>query len=139
MPSSGFPTAHHRSKSAFARAQQGNRQSPVERRRDVPKVATSSSLRNSVQAPAGNGLNEGAGDVQGTTWEDQMRHDNARLVEQMSDEERKRHTSEVLDQFGPNLGELVRKMKRARDGSKVGGGGANAESLGGGECLQTTL
>ena len=62
-----------------------------------------------------------------------MEHQNEEMVARMSDEERKRHASEILEQLGPNMNELVRKVKRTRelgqaDSTSVAGKGVGSSA-----------
>ncbi|KAL5519729.1 hypothetical protein ACEPAG_1389 [Sanghuangporus baumii] len=121
-PSSGFPVVQHRSKSAFARAREAKRDG-AKRVREVPLVRTSGSLL----SDPGDGGDLVAGDVSagpskplsssGETeeqWKMRMGRDNDRAIEVMSEEERERHVTEILEQLGSNVGELLHKARKAR-------------------------
>ncbi|OCB91062.1 hypothetical protein A7U60_g1699 [Sanghuangporus baumii] len=120
---SGFPVVQHRSKSAFARAREAKRDG-AKRVREVPLVRASGSLLSGMGDEEGDLV---AGDVSAgpskpssssgeheEQWKMRMGRDNDRAVEAMSEEERERHVTEVLEQLGPNVGELLHKAREAR-------------------------
>ena len=49
-----------------------------------------------------------------------MSSDNARVVEQMSEEEREKHRAEILEQFGPEVAELLRRARESRGSNDEG-------------------
>ncbi|KAI5118017.1 hypothetical protein M0805_003454 [Coniferiporia weirii] len=136
--STGFPTVHHRSKSAFARSretrQNGKHDAEGSRRRNVPTIQRSGTLLSGSQDLGRPEKEGGNGDPSGVInisvsqekplspslstdegrWKAQMRQDNDRAIEAMSEDERKHHRTEILEQLGPNVGELLRKAREAR-------------------------
>lgn len=46
-----------------------------------------------------------------------MSQDNERTVEAMSEDERERHRKEVVEQLGPEIMDLIRKARDARQSS----------------------
>ncbi|KAH8104956.1 hypothetical protein DFH11DRAFT_1645705 [Phellopilus nigrolimitatus] len=49
-------------------------------------------------------------------WKMQMTQDNERAVDSMTEAERERHRAEILEQLGPEVGELLRRVRDARTG-----------------------
>ncbi|KLO09399.1 hypothetical protein SCHPADRAFT_893154 [Schizopora paradoxa] len=126
----GFPSVQHRSKSAFARSRDTNRRAtgsvPVVERSAVNKgvedvvvekvqenlsgrstgpTSTLSLAQPDVTPPA---------DGQDDEWRAQMSSENARMVEEMSEEERDKHRVEILDQLGPDVASLIRRARETR-------------------------
>jgi len=54
-----------------------------------------------------------AGDVDG--WRSQVDEENKKRVEAMTDEEREQERREILERFGPSVGEILRRAKEARE------------------------
>ncbi len=50
-----------------------------------------------------------------------MHVENARVVREMTDEEREKHRAEILDQLGPDVASLIRKAQEARNLSSAEG------------------
>ena len=61
-------------------------------------------------------------------WKEQMKRDNDRKIEAMSEGERERHVAEILEQLGPNVGELLHKAREARTRTEANSG-ASAHTL----------
>ncbi|KAJ7724980.1 hypothetical protein DFH07DRAFT_1003441, partial [Mycena maculata] len=96
----GFPRVEHRSKkSAFARAREAN-SAP---RDNVPVV------RPSKPPPPPQPV-----DKYGDDWRAQMARENERRVEAMTEEEREEERREILEKFGPGIGDLLKKVREAR-------------------------
>ena len=136
--STGFPTAKHRSQSAFARARQargasGSESSDNARVVEVPKVVPfrpSQSTSSSKPEPERSHISDSgpsSSAARDATWRTEMERQNAEMVAQMSDDERGRHASEILDQLGPNMSELVQKVKKAREGREAAALGRAAD------------
>ncbi|THH09091.1 hypothetical protein EW145_g2246 [Phellinidium pouzarii] len=133
-PSSGFPSVQHRSKSAFARAREAKRNrsedTQTQRRRDVPSVQKSGMLLaenqdhvKQVDEPleitnkALKSQSSPQSQSESTSedkWIAQMKRDNDRAIEAMTEEEREQHRSEILEQLGPNIEELLRNARETR-------------------------
>ncbi|PIL35079.1 hypothetical protein GSI_02867 [Ganoderma sinense ZZ0214-1] len=103
----GFPAVQHRSQSAFARA----RGQEYKRVRDVPIVQTST-LGSSFQSRH-NGTAEQDG------WRIQAEEENRRRVEAMSEEERAQERAEIVERFGPNIVEVLRRAREVRETGEV--------------------
>ena len=105
----GFPAAKHRSQSAFAKSRSGVSKSNVASRlRDVPVVE-----RAQAASPAA-----GPSRIVSTTegdWRRQVEEENQRRVENMTAEEREQEQQEILERFGPNIAEVLRKAREARE------------------------
>lgn len=48
-----------------------------------------------------------------------MEEQNRRRVEAMTEEEREAERREILERFGPNVGEILRKARAARDAAQA--------------------
>lgn len=99
----GFPTAQHRSKSAFARGREELKkrtEAPV-RESTVPVVK--STLANSL--------------VPETDTDAMLRQideQNARAVQAMTEEQREQERAEIVEQMGDGIGDLLKKAREAR-------------------------
>ena len=91
----GFPIAQHRSKkSAFARGRDELKRNPVEfppPRIGMGKVTSTGDLRQ------------------------QISEENDRRIEGMSEEGRERERREIIEQFGSEIEDLLRRAKEARE------------------------
>ncbi|KAI0655427.1 hypothetical protein C8Q70DRAFT_923748 [Cubamyces menziesii] len=118
----GFPAAQHRSQSAFARARRDAQKTGGERSREVPVVQSSSSLNLPVseRKPASS---PGSAD----SWREQMEEENLRQVQSMTEEEREQERVEILEKFGPNVAEVLRKARAAREGKREDSGSEKQE------------
>lgn len=105
----GFPSVQHRSKSAFARAREEQKKGEPSRRQIVPVVHPAMK----VEIPAPRVMTQpssgGSGD-----WRKQVEEENLRRVEAMTEEEREQERREILEKFGPDVGEILRKAREAR-------------------------
>ncbi|KAF8073576.1 hypothetical protein FPV67DRAFT_1778211 [Lyophyllum atratum] len=99
----GFPAVEHRSKSAFARSREGSRKAGPSRLQDVPTIAPSEK----VQAPKKT--------LDPDDWRTQMSHENEQRVAQMTEEERDQERQEILQRFGSGVGDLLKRVKQARE------------------------
>ncbi|EJC98399.1 uncharacterized protein FOMMEDRAFT_114159 [Fomitiporia mediterranea MF3/22] len=132
----GFPPVQHRSKSAFARAREAGRnngalESDTRRNREVPIVQTSGSLLSAsresedqdVLPPSsslGHPFDLSSKFSPEENWKEQMRRDNDRAIDAMTEEERERHAAEILEQLGPGVTELLQKARKARGRLEAG-------------------
>ncbi|KAG5352948.1 hypothetical protein C0989_011853 [Termitomyces sp. Mn162] len=98
----GFPAVQHRSKSAFARNIEGLRKTGASRPRDVPIVVPSRPTRPPETADPDD-------------WKKQMSRENEARVASMTEEERERERQEILDRFGAGVGDLLKKVRLARE------------------------
>ncbi|KAJ7139403.1 hypothetical protein C8R44DRAFT_764386 [Mycena epipterygia] len=111
----GFPQVLHRSKkSAFARA----RESQSTTRDQVPIVVPSK--LDSPPKP----LDEDPDD-----WRAQMSRDNELRVSAMTAEEREEEQREILEKFGPGIGDILKKVREARAKAAVEPRFANKNSF----------
>ena len=121
-PKTGFPPVQHRSKSAFARS------------RDLPKQSTGNVERPS-QPPAVTSehprVSQPSSDE--PEWRGQVGRENEKIVANMSPEERKIERQAILEQFGPEVGAILRKAKlnreKTRDGEERPGFGRKIEQV----------
>lgn len=117
----GFPAAKHRSQSAFARARNDAKNSDgASRPHKAPVVEP---LRSPAAGPSSLADTEG-------DWRKQVEDENRRRVENMTEEEREQERMEIMERFGPNIAEVLRKARAAREGK-----GAEKEDL----SIDTTL
>ncbi|GBE85474.1 hypothetical protein SCP_0706610 [Sparassis crispa] len=104
----GFPTAQHRSKSAFSRSREEKiRKNGLERLQGVPIVQP-------VAQPAVPSNNQGSSTADRESWRRQVEEENERRVEAMTEEEREEERREILQRFGQNVGDILQKAKEAR-------------------------
>lgn len=102
---SGFPSVQHRSKSAFARTREDLRKASFSRSQGVPKVAvTLASPPPPLPSSDGDG------------WREQISRENEERVANMTEEEREQERQEILERFGANVGDILRKAQKAREG-----------------------
>ncbi|KAG6890583.1 hypothetical protein C0992_000401 [Termitomyces sp. T32_za158] len=98
----GFPAVQHRSKSAFARNIDNLRRTGSSRPRNVPTIVPSRPTR--LQGP-----------TDPDTWRDRMGRENEERVASMTEEEREQERQEILDRFGAGVGDLLKRVMRARE------------------------
>jgi RNA polymerase II-associated protein 1 len=115
----GFPAAQHRSKSAFARGRDELRRSGPLRPGDVPVVVPSGPTK----------LPPDPDD-----WRNQISEENQRRVEEMSEEERERERQEIMEKFGPGVGDILKRVREARE--RQAGKGISKEAQG--KATETT-
>ena len=96
---SGFPFAQHRSKSAFTRNREKQRNYGVSRPRDVPNVVSAP-----VQLSSEQGLNS-------DNWRGQIGEENQRRVDAMTDEEREEEKRQIYERFGSEIGGILKRAK----------------------------
>ena len=94
----GFPSAQHRSQSAFARNKEKQRNRGTARLRDVPNI---------VSAP----LQVPGQEANLDNWREQMREENQRRVEAMTEEEREEEKKQLYERFGPEIGSILKRAK----------------------------
>ncbi|KDQ16170.1 hypothetical protein BOTBODRAFT_173437 [Botryobasidium botryosum FD-172 SS1] len=120
-PKTGFPRAQHRlskkSKSAFLRAREEEGKNLNLRDGQTPTVGStqdSALLLGSTHADnhAENDHTHEEGEEE--AWKSQMSRENARRIAEMTDEEREQERTEILERFGPGIGDLLRNLKEAR-------------------------
>ncbi|KAJ7157145.1 hypothetical protein C8R46DRAFT_1004009 [Mycena filopes] len=108
----GFPQAQHRSqskKSAFARAREAK---TVERADEppvvvaVPPTVVPSTPPNATAEP--------------DDWRAQISRENEARVGSMTEEEREEERREILERFGPGIGDVLKKMREARAAGAAG-------------------
>lgn len=106
----GFPTVQHRSKSAFARNREDLRKSGIPRLHTVPAIAPSSkqSSRHSSSPPPSS-----------VDWRDQVSRENEERVAGMTEEEREQERREIVERFGANVGDILKRARLARDKQHV--------------------
>lgn len=95
----GFPAVQHRSKSAFAKGRDELRKSGPSRSGHVPIVLPSSQPK---QPPD---LDD---------WRNQISEENERKVEEMSEEEREKERREIIERFGPGVGDILKRVRENR-------------------------
>ncbi|KAF7306281.1 hypothetical protein MIND_00419000 [Mycena indigotica] len=112
--SAGFPQATHRSKkSAFSKAREQN----VQRRDHLPTVVPSQPMQQ--HAEAGRSLD----------WREQMSRENEYRVSAMTEDEREQEKKEILQRFGPGIGDILKKAREARERNVAGPSSPRIEPL----------
>ncbi|KAG2140224.1 uncharacterized protein EDB93DRAFT_1209758 [Suillus bovinus] len=108
-PGSGFPAVQHRSKSAFARAKEEEKNSNNARYTTVPLINPT----HFINQPRSRDLG-----VDAHTADDAMRRqiseENERRVANMTEEEREQERREVLEQLGSGADDLLERVRAAR-------------------------
>jgi hypothetical protein len=94
---SGFPIAQHRSKSAFSRGREDFKKT----RAQAPPPVVSA--------------NAGAQSVEREDRLRQISEENERRVADMTEEERMQERAEILKRFGPDVGDILRRAREARE------------------------
>lgn len=110
----GFPSVQHRSKSAFSRSRDNQKKSSsLGRPTHAPLVAPST---HSVETDDGDEPSSGKAIAEATEdWRKQMEEENRRKVESMSAEEVEAEKKEILERFGPDIAEILKKARAARE------------------------
>ncbi len=101
----GFPSAQHRSKGAFARSKEKQRNHGTARLRDVPNIVSAS-----VQVPGQ--------EANPNNWREQMDTENQRRVEAMTEEEREEGKKQIYERFGPEIGSILKRAKERATSKK---------------------
>jgi len=106
---SGFPVVQHRSKSAFSRAREEEKNSRNARSTTVPPILPTH--------PAEQTQNRDL-EVDSPANDDAMRRqiseENERRVANMSEDERQQERREILEQLGNGVGDLLERVRAAR-------------------------
>ncbi|KAJ7919333.1 hypothetical protein B0H13DRAFT_1708973 [Mycena leptocephala] len=113
----GFPQALHRSKkSAFARAREAQATTANSDRRDRDYVPVVVPSKRPIDVPP---LRNDEPEVKEDRedWRAQMSRENELRVSAMTDEEREEERREILEKFGPGIGDLLKKVREARTGA----------------------
>ncbi|KAJ7619092.1 hypothetical protein DFH06DRAFT_1235276 [Mycena polygramma] len=106
----GFPQAPHRSKkSAFQRAREAAGASSSLKPRDHVPVVVPFKREASRPSPSDEQPTKDPDD-----WRAQMSRENELRVSAMTDEEREEERREILEKFGPGLGDVLKKVREAR-------------------------
>jgi hypothetical protein len=120
IPKTGFPAVQHRSKSAFARSREDQTKPSLPERRTEAPIAVSQSFKKydgneknssnfsrlAIKVPSGN---------EGRDWRRQISEENEKRIEDMPEEEREQEKKEILERFGTNVGDILRKAREARE------------------------
>ncbi|KAH9922952.1 uncharacterized protein B0H18DRAFT_1016327 [Fomitopsis serialis] len=106
----GFPSVQHRSKSAFARAREEQKKGEPSKPQYVPVVQPTMKVEIPKPRVAAKPASGESGD-----WRRQIEEENRRRVDTMTDEEREQERREILEKFGPDVGEILRKAREARE------------------------
>lgn len=104
----GFPTVQHRSKSAFARSHEESRKN---KSRDVPMIQRSSKIAATSPPPPA--------PTNSDIWRDQISKENEDRVAHMTEEEREEERREILERFGSNVGDVLRRARMTRERQQV--------------------
>lgn len=113
----GFPLAQHRSQksSAFLKGREDGRRKPDERLDQVPPVISTPGLGPRTMQ---NGIQNATDTAE--DWRQQISTENEARVQAMTEEEREAEIREILDKFGPSVGEILRRARDKREGKKEG-------------------
>ena len=99
----GFPSVKHRSQSAFARARNVEQSGGQDRPQQPPRVTALPPRRPVGEEPLAD------------DWRHQAEEENTRKVESMSPEELEQEQKEILERFGPNIADVLKKARAARE------------------------
>jgi hypothetical protein len=106
----GFPTVQHRSKSAFTRNREEKRnavtRNKLSRLNHVPIVIPS--VSDLLDVSSSNDAN----------WRDQVGKENEERVARMDDTEREEEKCQILERFGANIGDVLKRARLARERQK---------------------
>lgn len=117
----GFPVAQHRSKSAFARARDEQRK--VESGSRLAQPPTITRLAEKSPAVAAKVVESGEDELKkahviakaSEDWRQQMEKENQRRVDNMSPKELEAARKEILEQFGPEIAEILKQSRATRE------------------------
>lgn len=113
VSSTGFPVVQHRSKSTFARTRDDKKKSKFGDRREGAPVVISSRVQD---RPPGDILPVAPKPLSNSDdWRRQCSDENEKKVEQMTEEEREEERREILERFGGNVGDILKKAREARE------------------------
>ncbi|KAH9480658.1 RNA polymerase II-associated protein 1 [Psilocybe cubensis] len=101
----GFPTVQHRSKSAFSRNREELRKFGANRAKEVPSVLPSNKPLSPPPTPPTS---------EPSDWRDQISRDNEERVAQMTEEEREEERRQIIERFGANVGDILKRARLAR-------------------------
>ncbi|KAG8994192.1 hypothetical protein FRB90_000512 [Tulasnella sp. 427] len=107
----GFPQAQHRSKSAFARAREARRNGP-QKPDQIPVVEPS---KGSPAAEPADVHMTAQPDAIEEQWRNDISNQNEKRVHLMSESEREREREDIIERFGPEILDLMQRIKRRRD------------------------
>ena len=99
----GFPTAQHRSKSAFARSEL---RKSVSRPKDVPIVLP---------------INVHPASTEPADWREQISKENEERVADMTEEQREEEIRQILERFGTSVGDVLKRVRLARENKSITG------------------
>lgn len=112
---SGFPTVQHRSKSAFTR----NRE---EKRLAVTRNNVSRPIHAPLVVPSPSDLHEGPSSIYANaSWRAQASKENEERVARMGDTEREEGKRQILEKFGTNIGDVLKRARLAREQTNLKG------------------
>lgn len=116
----GFPVAQHRSKgkSAFARRREQENKPGASSRLSEPPVLVNDNRERKVTSENNE---EQKPTVDANDWRTQVSRENELRVANMTNEEREQEKQEILERFGLDVGDILRKARDRR--GKTGGGG----------------
>ena len=116
-PGTGFPTAQHRFKSAFARARdEANLKGNVAglRRTDAPSVVSKQPRTHPPVAPTAPIIDPKPIPTDTDALLRQIDEENARTIARMSEDEINQEKRAILEQLGEDTGQLLRRVQEAR-------------------------
>ncbi|KAF8550542.1 hypothetical protein OG21DRAFT_395863 [Imleria badia] len=116
-PGTGFPTAPHRFKSAFARARdEANLKAndPGPRRPDAPFVLSKQPQTHPPVAPAAPIVDPKPIPTDNDALLRQIHEENARKIARMNEDEIEQEKRAILEQLGEGTGQLLRRVQEAR-------------------------
>ncbi|PPQ63587.1 hypothetical protein CVT24_004447 [Panaeolus cyanescens] len=106
----GFPVVQHRSQSAFARSREQARKSA-----STPQTKTVPEVKSSATIPPV------AAQEVSSSWRDQISRENEAKVASMSEAEIEEERRQILERFGANIGDVLKRAKIAREKLKEKG------------------
>ncbi|KAI0345577.1 hypothetical protein BDW22DRAFT_1353080 [Trametopsis cervina] len=114
----GFPVVQHRSKSAFSRAREEGKKGEGSSRLPQPPSVRPSAVNLDARSSV-DGVEDEPSKAEviaqaSNDWRRQMEEDNQRRVETMSAEELEEARKSILEQFGPDIGEILRQSRLSR-------------------------
>ena len=119
----GFPIAQHRSKSVFARAREEQKKEGGSARPPRPPTVTRTAVRSPLVQSDSNAEEESRNArviaQASEDWRRQMEEDNQRRVENMSAEELEDARRQIFEQFGPDIGELLKQTRAAKEAERA--------------------
>lgn len=114
-PGTGFPTAQHRFKSAFARGREkANANVGGSRRTDVPSVVSKNLQAHPPVAPTSPIVDSKPIPTDADALRRRIHEENARTIARMSEAEVEQEKRAVLEQLGEGTEQLLRRVQEAR-------------------------